>query len=88
MCTVTCKLAQYHASLWPAVLWSGWLSQSSILRWQVAKIQIKKEENGRTNVDPGGPVVIILDTGSEVREVRPWNPCRRFMARKRTSSRN
>ena len=70
-----------------------------------------------TEVDPGGPVVIILGyhthvkiRGSRVRsrpgsmdffqsvkilsmtsfgrEVKPWVPYRRFMARKRTSSRN
>ena len=63
-------------------------------------------------VDPGGSVVIILSSGSEVRgfdpgrgrwifqsvkilsmtsfgrEVKPWVPCRRFTARKRTSNRN
>ena len=64
-------------------------------------------------VDPGGPVVIILASGSEVRrfdpgrgrwilfqsveilsmtsfgrEVKPWVLCRRFTARKRTSSWN
>ena len=61
-------------------------------------------------VYPGGPVVIILASGSEVRgfdpgrggwifserkipeydflrKVKPWVPCRRFTARKRTSSR-
>ena len=62
-----------------------------------------------SSVDPGGPVVIILATGSEVRgfkrgrgrwiffqsvkilsktsyirEVKPWVPCRRFAAHKRT----
>ena len=65
-----------------------------------------------TGVDSGGPEVIVLATGSEVREfkpgrgrwifqsvkilsmstfereVKPWVPCRRFTARKRTSSRN
>ena len=63
-------------------------------------------------VDPGGPVVIIPTSGSEVRgfdpgrgrwifqrvktlsmtsfgrEIKPWVPCHRFKARKRTSSGN
>ena len=54
------------------------------------------------NVDPGGPVVITLATGAEIRgfkpgvkilsktssgsEVKPWVPCRRFTARKRTQA--
>ena len=65
----------------------------------VSKYTVSIEPNRM--VDSGGPVVIILATGSEVRETKPgwgrWifserkNPlaqCRRFTARKRTSSRN
>ena len=80
---------------------------------KILKLWARRDEiNSRNTVDAGGPVVMILSTGSEVhafkpdrggwifqgvkiqsmtsfgREVKPWVPCRRFMVRKRTSSRN
>ena len=85
-------------------------SSSEIL--EVLGLVVRVKKSCLVWCDPGGPVVIILATGPEVREfkpgqvsgffqsvkilsmtsfgreVKPWLPCRRFTARKRTSSRN